>query len=574
MPEIYIGEQVMNKQGEIGELVAADERYVSVDFSGRVTKFQRTAFEQGFLRYLNPERQNEVVESIARAQEEAARQEEQKRAQKEAAHQAAQPRARRSTARPTSEYYYELLGRPLHGTHPTIQPDPDVYYVAISTRLDPAPLTFNKVRKGDKDLLQAVFTACEAETQALFERFAPKMRYTKYTSYSRDKYMVGFVTKYLDTYMLRVFSRNDIYQKRVRDGVTVIESDTTEILRLVQINGRVYCLSKNLHGAHNAYAYNNWHVSEMGYGILLNRIVRFCDCAYLNDYIEDQDISCLSYANLLFPALHNNKAEIVFKHKLFASAYRIGNLAEYLESFTSKQIDFACKQDALNCLPLIQQCGVRDPELMQKLEPAMIRRRFSRSVYDTLVDTLAQMHPDCDDVAKRFVDFVRRADRFEAAMYYDYINLLRRRPESTLHDFFDNHYLERHDVLLQEVTPVSKEEAEKYKQVAQELSWIDRQENGYYISVPKTITEFRWEGAEQHNCVYTSGYFKLVISRESIIVFLRKDPNVSFVTIEYDYETFAVRQAYGKFNSRIDPDLYDYVVRLGRQLSAEQFDQD
>ena len=40
---------------------------------------------------------------------------------------------------------------------------------------------------------------------------------------------------------------------------------------------------------------------------------------------------------------------------------------------------------------------------------------------------------------------------------------------------------------------------EEYEKIAKELSWIDRKENGYFITVPKTIDAFMDEGIMQNN---------------------------------------------------------------------------
>ena len=88
--------------------------------------------------------------------------------------------------------------------------------------------------------------------------------------------------------------------------------------------------------------------------------------------------------------------------------------------------------------------------------------------------------------------------------------------------------------------------------------------------VPKTIDDFKNEGDAQHNCVYGLSYYRKVIDHKSIIVFLRKEKKESYITIEYDYNTFKVLQALGKFNRKIDPDLYQYIVQLGKQLYYEK----
>ena len=93
---------------------------------------------------------------------------------------------------------------------------------------------------------------------------------------------------------------------------------------------------------------------------------------------------------------------------------------------------------------------------------------------------------------------------------------------------------------------------------------------GYHIIVPKGIYDFKVEGDIQHNCVFHMGYFRDVINKQSIIVFLRKDKNVPYVTIEYDYHTFEVLQASGKFNCSLGADLRQCVVDLAKTLYCEK----
>ena len=90
--------------------------------------------------------------------------------------------------------------------------------------------------------------------------------------------------------------------------------------------------------------------------------------------------------------------------------------------------------------------------------------------------------------------------------------------------------------------------------------------------VTKTIEEFRQEGLAQHICVFWVGYFYEVIYKHSIIVFLRKEKHKPYITIEYDYTTFEVVQARGKFDYDIkkEPELYQYIVDLGKKLYHER----
>ena len=141
--------------------------------------------------------------------------------------------------------------------------------------------------------------------------------------------------------------------------------------------------------------------------------------------------------------------------------------------------------------------------------------------------------------------------------------------------------MQRHDELLQQrqaqLEAIRSGELAKaneaYGKAARELAWIDREEKGYFILVPKTIDDFKLEGATQHNCVFKLRYYQAVIDKRSVIVFLRQKKDLPYVTIEFDYETFRVRQALGKYNKKLDPELYEYIVQLGKRLYCEKHTQ-
>jgi hypothetical protein len=254
-------------------------------------------------------------------------------------------------------------------------------------------------------------------------------------------------------------------------------------------------------------------------------------------------------------------------------------LVDYLEAFSSKQIDFACKNKVINTLPIIKRFGCREVDILGKLEDLMRKRnRYGGSTYQMLKNNLARLNFDCSNVDERLIAFLRRVPQFAAGVYEDYINLLSHRRGVNISDFFDKNYLERHDVIVQERRLAEQENMalrdkrlnEDYIAIAKELSWIDREENGFFIFVPKSIEEFRREGDAQHICIYSAGYYNKVIRKESIIVFLREKKEVPYVAIEFDYETFELLQAHGKYNRLLESNLYQYVVELGKRLCRER----
>ena len=558
MAEIIIGERVINKLKQVGTIVSVDGTCIGVDFGNRTAKLQLDAFEKGFLRYENTDLQGAIDKGIRQIKEEQEREAEGKRL---AGEQAKSMRKMMEAQAPV-------------GTR----------FNSVSIRLDPAPASFSSVKSKYRKLVQEIFAECDKDISFYYDSFHPHMRYIVPRNYSftqdhpqylRSKYCVGFLTKYADVYVLRVISRNDVYLPSEFGGGTVTSSDTTEIIRILYIDGEIYYFSKNLScecgNYKNSTLYKRWQASTYIGLVDLNEVIRVCDCNYLNDHIHITDVNCLSYARLLMAALHNNKAEIVFKNKLFSSIADMDHIGDYLEEFSSKQIDFASKNDVLHTLPMIKRYGLFDVDVLCSMEDVMKKDRNGRSIYDRLEQLFVQRHFDPSALDKKLIGFLRKtATYFSPAVYGDYINELARVPGLTVDDLFDKDYADRHYTMMQEKwVYYSTDTSEQYARVAQELSWIDREENDYYITIPKSIPEFKYEGHMQHHCVYTMEYFNDVIDRNSIIVFLRQEKNVPYVTIEFDYNTFAVRQAYKKFNQDVDPELYRYIVALGKQLKLE-----
>ena len=571
MADIIIGERVINKQKQVGTIVSVDNTYICVDLGNRTAKLQLDAFDKGFLKYENADLQSTIDKKFQQIKEEEDKVAEGKRLAEE---QAKNTRTMMEAQAPV-------------GTK----------FNSVSIRLDPAPLTLASVKKKHREKVQEIFNECDKDMGFFVDFFHPSMKYITPRSasvrtygffdfvhepkdvrptYFRSRYCVGFLTKYDNTYVLRVISRNDVYTPGMYGGFTVTNSDTTEILRIMCIDGEIYYFSKNLSCESSKYKnstlYKRWQASTYVDIVNLNEVVRMCDCSYLNDYIYTKDVNCLSYIKLLMLALRNNKVEIVFKNKLFSSIADIDNICDYLEEFSSKQIDFASKNNVIHTLPIIKSQGLFEADILITIEAMMKKKRNGVSIYDSLKQLFARHNFDLTVLDKKLIGFLRKqlAYYFDITIYGDYLHELTRMPVLALDDLFDKDYIYRHYTMMEEKqVRYSTQTANEYIQVAQELSWIDREENDYYITIPKSIPEFKYEGHMQHHCVYTMEYFNDVIARRSIIVFLRQEKNTPYITIEFDYNTFEVRQAYRKFNQDVDEELYQYIVDLGKQLKLE-----
>ena len=574
MAEIIVGEKVLNKLKEAGTIVSFDGKTIVVQYENRVAKLQSDAFEKGFITYEKAELQSEIDETFRQVEEE-----------KEC----------KSRAKGHADERARELCKIMEAQAPV-----GVKFNSVSIRLDPSPLSLGSVKKKHKDQVQQIFDECDKDIGAFYDDFKPDMKYitpkpspTRHggfmdfvyeprdvrPSYYRSRYCAGFLTKYSDAYVIRVFSRNDVYTPGRYGGFTVTNSDTTEIIRAICIDGELYCFSKHLScdgGKYkNSNLYKKWQASSYLGLVVLDEVIRKCDCKYLNDYIEEKDVNCLSYIRLLAVALYDNKAEILFKNKQFSSIPHIDNISDYLKEFTSKQIDFASKNNVIITLPFIKKYGIHEVDVLKKLKHILRRDKNGISMYHTLTQLFNQHQFDLSDLDRKLIHFLSKTEDFNYVVYVDYIRCIADNPGITVDDIFDREYENRHfDMMRERRVFYTTKDSNDYSQIAQELSWIGREENGYYIIIPQKIDEFKHEGQIQNNCVYTSEYFRDVIDRQSIITFLRKEKNTPFVTIEFDYETFEVRQAYGKYNCEIDEELYNYIVDLGKRLKMERLAQE
>ena len=569
MAVIKVGEKVKNKANECGEITSFNESYIFVAFSNRNTKFLLNAFEKGFLKYVNPSLQEQIDEDIAEIQEGV----NQKILEKN---------EKRKLADKEKEIRLEMEKEAPLG----VKFD---FTAKVTKRLDPVKVALSSVSKRHKDLVQQIFTECDNDAIQYFEEFHPIMSYPVPKGYYnrsymgvesnfipsfRSRYCVGFLTKYFDTYVFRVISRNDIFKLGIVGGSTVYKSDTTEIFRIIYIEGKIYYFSKHFTVERGRYKntslYNKWQASMYADLINLDKIISKCDCKYLNDYIQIPKVNCFQYLNLLFPALTNNKFEILFKNRMFSQTAYIENLETYLSEYSNKQIDFACKNNCINALPFIKKFSLNNLNVIKNIEQIMKKNKNTNSTYSLLQQLFIKHNLPLDVMDKKLINFLKNFENFNPFVYRDYISNLFDYQEVDIDAIFAKDYIDRHYIMtIEKSVYYSTSTAREYSQVANELSWIDREDNGYYIIVPKTIEDFKTEGRAQHNCLFTNKYFINVINCFSIIVFLRKEETKSYVTIEYEYGTFEVLQAYTKSNMDIDDDLYDYIVDLGTELANE-----
>ena len=78
----------------------------------------------------------------------------------------------------------------------------------------------------------------------------------------------------------------------------------------------------------------------------------------------------------------------------------------------------------------------------------MRERGWYGSIYRYLVRTFKELNFDTSDLMKRLVRFVRKVEFLDTEIYCDYISAISHQNGTTIKDFFDKDYIERHNVLL------------------------------------------------------------------------------------------------------------------------------
>ena len=256
MTEIIVGEKVLNKLKEVGTIISFDGKIIAVQYQNRVAKLQPDAFDKGFITYEKAELQNEIDERLKQAKEE-----------KEC----------EARAKSLADEKAKEMCRMMEAKAPV-----GVKFNSVSIRLDPAPAGFSSVKAKHRKLVEEIFDKCDKDINALCESFTPNMKYItphrrthpayfldrvqefvdSRPEHLRSRYAAGFLMKYDKAYVFRVVSRNDIYTPGRYGGFTVTKSDTTEILRILCIDGETYYFSKNLSCDYNEYKntalYKKW----------------------------------------------------------------------------------------------------------------------------------------------------------------------------------------------------------------------------------------------------------------------------------------------------------------------------
>lgn len=178
---------------------------------------------------------------------------------------------------------------------------------------------------------------------------------------------------------------------------------------------------------------------------------------------------------------------------------------------------------------------------------------------------------------KQQAKYMRKKDRriFIWADYLDMKEAAGYKMDSI--DIFPKNLIEAHDRMIWEcdrenTNKRAQEMNAKFKKIStiynREHQRFEFEENGLTIRMARNAGEIVEEGSTLHHCVGASDtYFRKHEKNLSYIMFIRKKPDRSYITVEFDQKNLRVLQWYGIHDTKpdekeIEDFLKDFVVHL------------
>lgn len=394
------------------------------------------------------------------------------------------------------------------------------------------------------------------------------------------------IRKYDDIVVFRYFTRTDLYTNKVKSGVSVSSSFIREVERLAIYNGKKYLMVNGVYsnmGCYGFYPYSsgwtyknyNRGYSYYGCGRNYDMYLSYYEAIVpnmnsLNNYISKlkKGYDAITLEESYFNIIANHKYEVAFINGF------CGKIKD-IDTYSEKQIAFACKNSLAGKLPLMKYFQTYDIQFLNAFKTDDYP--FSSEDYSDVITTcdILELH----NISKyRYISFVKQFDKnsFDYKLFYDYVKMVDELDMNIKGKVvFKKDYKKAHDIVQKTLNLMSQPERikksnSKYCNEIKNLSWINRTEE-YTIIIPQNVDQFLKEGNENNICVFSSKYYEKVYRHQSIIVFIRKNENIDkpYVCMELNYHNFDLIQIRGKANSRPNASVINYANKLILNLKKE-----
>lgn len=150
-------------------------------------------------------------------------------------------------------------------------------------------------------------------------------------------------------------------------------------------------------------------------------------------------------------------------------------------------------------------------------------------------------------------------------------------------NLFPKEFMRLHDLRVAEygVTVINKDKVKRKKfydafaKKGKKAAAYEMSYKGLCIVAPRDLSELKVEGKVLGHCVGDMGYDKRMVDGQILIMFVRKESDIStpFVTVEYDIKNSKIKQAYGRKNTAPPEEvtiLLDKWLKMMKKLQKQK----
>ena len=150
-------------------------------------------------------------------------------------------------------------------------------------------------------------------------------------------------------------------------------------------------------------------------------------------------------------------------------------------------------------------------------------------------------------------------------------------------NLFPKEFMRLYDLRVAEygVTVINKDKVklkkfyDAFAKKGQKATAYEMSYKGLCIVAPRDLSELKVEGKVLGHCVGNMGYDKRMVDGQILIMFVRKESDIStpFVTVEYDIKSSKIKQAYGRKNTAPPEEvtiLLDKWLKMMKKLQKQK----
>ena len=316
--------------------------------------------------------------------------------------------------------------------------------------------------------------------------------------------------------------------------------------------------------AHN-YAYESLDIAFDRRNVVLGKINNI---KYVYDLILNHIMKTNNKIEFFYLSHFSTYVSKYLKNPLYEIAFKM-NYFGYLpknKKLTPKVLVNAIKNNVADKLDVMFACNSLDYETFKNI---------SLYHWNDITDKFRENCKDLNSQFHKFTEFMikyaKNRGEFSSTTYNDYLqNLIDLDIDFSDEKLLNKSFIKDHERMyarLQEIKNQAK--FNSYKRFVKKNNNFEFMniinDEKFKVVIPTDLHDFISEAEQNHNCVYSNGYYKRMANKSCFICFIRKNeaPEKSYLTVELGTD-YSVRQCYADHNSKADEEGRRFVDNLAR----------